>query len=1184
MSNPKSYLVGPHGAGVQFAREVAPLYGKQGTTEASYYPSIKELWGKVLENRGLPFEVRVATAEPRDSGGSDFPDVALYDAGDYPTVYAEVKLPEVKFREIAFSTARNDQVGRYLARTGVVLVTNVRAVGLVACKPEYRRKPGTPVPPDQRQVLEEVELWPSLEAFEEARSIDPDRLRELAELIEEAVTQFAPIADPSSLARILARQARRAKADLPSEIKTVELLLKDYSTALGLTFTSEEGEEFLRSSLIQTAYYGLFAGWALWYRANDGTSFEWERLDRYLRIPFLGQLFWEFRHPDRLAELRLAPHLDRASETLGRVDREHFFSRFHAPTLEDEGDEGHTGALVYFYEPFLEAFDPELRKELGVWYTPPEVVRYQVRRVDQLLRDELGCASGFADERVVVLDPCCGTGAYLLEVMRCIAAEIRSRGDDALLGTLLQKAVVERILGFEILTAPFVIVQLQLYLMLAELGAEPTPPRRPAVFLTNALTDWSGEEQVTLNFPELQREHDLAQKVKREARIIVILGNPPYNRFAGAALDEEADLVDHYKGIERVEKKNRRGQVQRDKDGNPILVQKGETRLYAEWGIRKQLLDDLYVRFFRLAERQIGEKAEYGVVSFISNSSYLTGRSHPIMRESLLRSFHAIWIDNLNGDKYRTGKVIPEGVPGSGTADQSIFTTSHDSRGIQVGTCIGTLLKRKEEPAPAAETRIHYREFWGRADSKRRALLESLKMDDWSKAARDRCAERPEGPRAFESFRTTAEKGWRLRPSGDNAGYEAWPALDELFPVRFQGVNPNRGLDGSVIDTSRKDLTARMRGYFNAESFEEVQEVAPALAVDRARYDPKEVWEEARSRSQFDENAIVPYLLFPLDSRWLYYQSTTKLINEKRPEFWSHLGSNEFVVAAPSARQLSETRPFLSETLVDLHAHDRGSVCIPRETFRGDLLSARLANLDKSTWNRLREEFRYSGDLEGEDAKECVRKLFRSAIALLHSPEFEEDHREALAHDWARIPIPKQLGVLARAADLGDKVACLLDPVAETEGVLQEVVGDRLRTLGALKSKSKKIDLRVTISYFGAARGRWVERDYRDEEDPLSAWGERTGDLYLNDETWLSNVPERVWRYELGGYPVIRKWLGYRSTKRRDGKPLTVEEAQHLRSIAQRIAALLTLHPELDEAYRAAAAEAFTTEELGLRG
>ena len=114
-------------------------------------------------------------------------------------------------------------------------------------------------------------------------------------------------------------------------------------------------------------------------------------MDRCLKFPFLGKLFYEFKHPDRLAELCLAPHLDRAPATLGRVDRGAFFSRFAYPTLVEatDDDPGAASALTYFYEPFLEAFDPELRKELGVWYTPPEIVKYMVARVDTVLREEL---------------------------------------------------------------------------------------------------------------------------------------------------------------------------------------------------------------------------------------------------------------------------------------------------------------------------------------------------------------------------------------------------------------------------------------------------------------------------------------------------------------------------------------------------------------------------------------------------------------------------------------------------------------------------------------------------------------------------------------------------------------------------------------------------------------------------
>ncbi|MCW5979744.1 MAG: N-6 DNA methylase [Bryobacteraceae bacterium] len=221
-----------------------------------------------------------------------------------------------------------------------------------------------------------------------------------------------------------------------------------------------------------------------------------------------------------------------------RVDTDAFFRRFQLPSVKphhapEAGGEA-TAAILYFYEPFLEAFDPELRKTLGVWYTPREVVHYQVKTVDRLLREELGCERGFADEKVVVLDPCCGTGAYLIEIMKCVADQLQSEGAEALMGQALLDAATRRLIGFEILTAPFVIAQLQMFLILSELGARPTADHRPAVFLTNALTGWDGPEQLKLHFPELQAEYDAAQTVKRGGKIIVVIGNPPCSASAGS--------------------------------------------------------------------------------------------------------------------------------------------------------------------------------------------------------------------------------------------------------------------------------------------------------------------------------------------------------------------------------------------------------------------------------------------------------------------------------------------------------------------------------------------------------------------------------------------------------------------------------------------------------------------------
>jgi hypothetical protein len=152
--------------------------------------------------------------------------------------------------------------------------------------------------------------------------------------------------------------------------------------------------------------------------------------------------------------------------------------------------------------------------------------------------------------------------------------------------------------------------------------------------------------------------------------------------------------------------------------------------------------------------------------------------------------------------------------------------------------------------------------------------------------------------------------------------------------------------------------------------------------------------------------------------------------------------------------------------------------------------------------------------------------------------------------------------------------------------VIESILGaEGMRALAVPRSASgkKSLDLTLRISYFGAAKGRWSERDFRPEEADIPAWGECTGDLWINDDTRFENVPERVFRHELGGYPVVRKWLGYRAADRRGGKPLTLEEVTHLRSIVQRLAAILALGPSLDSSHEKASADAFDAEELGLR-
>jgi len=205
----------------------------------------------------------------------------------------------------------------------------------------------------------------------------------------------------------------------------------------------------------------------------------------------------------------------------------------------------------------------------------------------------------------------------------------------------------------------------------------------------------------------------------------------------------------------------------------------------------------------------------------------------------------------------------------------------------------------------------------------------------------------------------------------------------------------------------------------------------------------------------------------------------------------------------------------------------------------------------------------------------------------LYAPQFEADHKDSLAQDWARIPIPKDQAVLADVVELGDKAGRLLDPIANVRNTIREILGSDARGLAIAarldESKLSESAMVMSRSYYGAARGDWRERIQDALGGWRESWGSSTGDLFINDEVCFKNVPERVWRYELGGYPVLKKWLSYRHSERRSGGPLTLAEADHFRSMVQRLAALLALGPELDAAYEGASADCLIAEDLAVR-
>ena len=655
------------------------------TEETSGYPAL----AKLLDTIGHALKPRVRCIIQLKNSGAGLPDGGLFtpdqlkhyddQAPLFGLAPARGVLEVKSARDELADIIPTRQIKEYLSLYGQLVLTNYRDFVLLKHTPGNSPRP-----------LESFHLADSEAAFWSAAAHPrktADTLGErFIEYLKRVLLHAAPLNNPRDVAFFLASYARDARArvehagDLPA-LAAVRTALEE---ALGMKFEAEKGEHFFRSTLVQTLFYGVFSAWVLWHKQHVGQAsrlpvhgasppreigshpsgggtplepaggtptpqFDWKAAAWTLHVPMIKALFEQVATPTKLGPLGLVEVLDWTAAALNRVDRPAFFEKF----LE-------THAVQYFYEPFLEAFDPELRKQLGVWYTPPEIVQYQVARVDTVLRTELGIPDGLADSRVFVLDLCCGTAAYLVQVIRRIVETIREERHEGALSIIEAKqAAMKRVYGFEIMPAPFVVAHLQMGLLLQNLGVplDDSKNERAGIFLTNSLTGWdfAGENPHLAKWPELASEAKGAGFVKREKPILVILGNPPYNAYAGVSPAEEQGLVEPYK------------------EG-----------LISEWGIKKFNLDDLYIRFFRIAERKIAERTGQGIVCFISNFSYLSDPSFVVMRERFLREFDALWFDCLNGDSRETGKLTPEGKP-----DPSVFSTESNREGIRVGTTIG---------------------------------------------------------------------------------------------------------------------------------------------------------------------------------------------------------------------------------------------------------------------------------------------------------------------------------------------------------------------------------------------------------------------------------------------------------------------------------------------------------------
>jgi hypothetical protein len=406
---------------------------------------------------------------------------------------------------------------------------------------------------------------------------------------------------------------------------------------------------------------------------------------------------------------------------------------------------------LYFYEDFLAAYDPKLRKDFGVYYTPIEVVEFQVRFVSDLLEKRFGKKLGFADDGVVFLDPAVGTGTYPVAAVKHALERVRARsGEGAVAGRAAQMA--ENLYGFELLVGPYAVAHLRLSQALEGSGA--TIADRLKIYLADTLESPNATPPggLSLTYKALTQEHEAARKIKNEGDVLVCLGNPPYDR---QQIDEGDKATQRKGGWVRFGDQIKGGARQEAQGERPILTDFTEPASKAGQGVHIKNLYNDYVYFWRWALWRLFEQQDTGgVVTFITASSYLAGPGFVGMREVMRRTFDELWIIDLGGDNLGTRK------------SPNVFA-------IQTPVAIAVGMRGKT-PSPNKPAAVHYTKIVG--GTREEKLLKVSAFGSPSSISWEECPE-----------------GWHapFLPAG-LGDFFSWPLISDLFPLSLNGAQFKR--------------------------------------------------------------------------------------------------------------------------------------------------------------------------------------------------------------------------------------------------------------------------------------------------------------------------------------------------------------------------------------------------------
>ena len=438
----------------------------------------------------------------------------------------------------------------------------------------------------------------------------------------------------------------------------------------------------------QTIAYGMFAA-----RLHDDTPDDFSREEAARLIPktnpFLRQIF------NNLAGNDLDERIAWVVDDLVTVFKATNIQKVMKSYMQNKR---HHDPMIHFYEDFLAKYNPKLRKSKGVWYTPLPVVGFIVRAVDEILQKEFNLPEGLADysmiesdvaieqsrdrrtsdgmkhekrkfHRVQILDPATGTGTFLAEVVNQIYD--RYRDQQGIWQEYVEKHLLPRLNGFEILMASYAVAHLKLDMLLGDTGYQHLSEKRLHVYLTNSLEE-SNNEPRTLFSQWLSREATEANVIKRDSPVMVVLGNPPYSGESQNKGKWIMSLMNDYK---------------KEPGGKTPLNERNP-----KW------LNDDYVKFIRLAQYYIEKKGE-GIIGFINPHGYLDNPTFRGMRWSLMKTFDKIYTIDLHGNSKKK-ETCPDG-----SKDENVFDIM---QGVSINIFVKTGKKSK-----GALGKVYHKDLYG---------------------------------------------------------------------------------------------------------------------------------------------------------------------------------------------------------------------------------------------------------------------------------------------------------------------------------------------------------------------------------------------------------------------------------------------------------------------------------------